>query len=203
MAPTRRIEVLDDPDMLGSLPLVRSARIVGAFVYIEEQVFAIAGAWSGAAPLLDGDVEVATPPLTPSQAVWSSTLSLHAAWRAGQWRLRLPFLREMPPALLVASPGQHVDEALDLLRSADPSDGLAGLAECVLPSLRSTYEMVGARWRPVADAEVVRTTRRIAADLADDLAERPAGAMGGAPDGLERLVSAPLVSLDIEVEPYV
>jgi hypothetical protein len=133
------------------LDLHTSARLAGHAVWLEERCFEVVGGWS-------------TGPLT-----LFATLSRHHAWRAREWRERLPVLRGLPLDELVVAPGDRVAAAIDALGGDDPAgQRLEALGGLLLPALVAAHRAHLACTSVVRDGPTIRTLGIVVADLERD-----------------------------------
>jgi hypothetical protein len=128
------------------------AELVGRYCWVEHRLFALAGAAAAAPAVVAGD---------PGEAecrVWFAAASRRHGARATRWAEHLPVRAGVDRDALVASPPGGLPRLLDELSKTaarDPSRGVAGLAEGVLPGLAATYgaHLEGAS--PVSEAPVM------------------------------------------------
>jgi hypothetical protein len=125
------------------------ARRVGAYCWAEHRVFELTGRWASGT----GDPEI---------RLFFSTASAHHAALAGHWRDRLPVRAGVDVAALVTAPYAAAAEAASLLEDQSaPLLQLGGLANVVLPHLRSAYAAHLARAAPVSEGPVMAVLRLI------------------------------------------
>lgn len=129
-----------------------SARLLGAYAWIEGRLFEVLGALA------------ADEPLAPA-AVLFDAASQHHAWHSALFSERLPLLPGVEPSALSRSPGRAVSDALDRLAACTDSAGrLAVLARVLLPRLVTGYRRHLARARMWSDAPVIRALRLVLRD---------------------------------------
>jgi len=140
--------------------LADAARVVGGYVWLEEQLFEILGGW------------------VPSVAEPEVKLHLAAdsqqhAWHASLWRDRLPALRELDAEAFVAPAGPSLEACVAALRAAPTTiERLAGVYRVVVPRQVAAYQRHLEEASPVADGPTIRALQLV---LADELADWRAG----------------------------
>ncbi|MBV9661829.1 MAG: hypothetical protein JO337_11800 [Acidimicrobiales bacterium] len=139
-----------------STSLDEAARRAGAHHWIECRLFEVLGSW------------------VPSTAEAGTKLMLdrhsrHHAWRAEQWRDRLPVLADLERDQLSMAPAASVAAALENLQALeDTPSRLAGAYRVVLPRLWSSYRRHRHDADPVSDSSTLRTLRIVTRDVAAD-----------------------------------
>ncbi|MGH9087076.1 MAG: NAD+ synthase [Acidimicrobiales bacterium] len=141
----------DEP---GALTLHQAAALIGAYRWVEEQLFAVTGRWS---------VEAA---MTPAGQVHLFEASRQHACHAELWAARLPLVAAVDHGALTRPLGSVLGPLLAALDGeADAVGRLAGLHRVVLAKLAATYRRHLARVVPVADRPVARVLRLALSDL--------------------------------------
>ncbi len=159
----------------GALSLEETARMVGAYRWIERRLFQIYGHWVGQETV-------------PEARLFYDVQSQQHAWHAELWEERLPVLDSVDPDALSAAPSEGVDRLLARVAGGghvdvDPagpavsevgpgstggSGGtllrLVGMARVVLPRLVAGYTRHLHRSVMVADAPVIRALRHVVRD---------------------------------------
>jgi hypothetical protein len=158
------------PDARGS---AGAARRLGAYCWVEQQLFAVLGGWVPAIAEPDAKVLVAEH-------------AEHAAWRAQRWFELLPTAPPGADALVVAPGGveEVVACVLELGVHAGPATTKLCLAHQVLmPALLVAYTAHAGWASTTAEASTVRLLDIVGRDLGADVAEgqRLLAAIGGAP----------------------
>lgn len=140
----------------GPVPLVVGARLLGHLAWVEQRLHGVLGGWVGTTT-------------EPDAAVLFDRHAQHHAWRSTVLVERLPQLRELPRADLVAAPGPGVLDLLAVLASLTTTEErLAGTYGVVVPDLLATYRGFVTRLTPVADAPLQRWLPLLERDLATD-----------------------------------
>jgi hypothetical protein len=137
------------------LPLEQSARLTGAYCWLERRLFAVLGAWAPADPV-------------PEVRALFDVLSQQHAWHAELWAERLPVLDALEPEALTVAPDPDVEALFEKL--AGPGGTLlrlAGLARVVLPRLVAGYAVHLRRSSPMGEAPTVRVLRLVLAEETD------------------------------------
>jgi hypothetical protein len=143
-----------------TLSLTGAARVVGGYVWLEERLFEILGAW------------------VPSVAEPEVKLHLAAdsqqhAWHASLWRDRLPALRELAAEEFVAPAAPLWEAGVAALRAAPTTiERLAGVYRVVLPRQVAAYQRHLEDASPVTDGPTIRALQLV---LADEVADWRAG----------------------------
>jgi hypothetical protein len=140
----------DPPGATGPADLATTAHLVAGHMWVEEALFEVTGRWSA-----DGAAPVAS--------FFAAQSSFHA-WRAEEWRRRLP--RSVPAP--VGAPGREWDDAVALAAGLGPGTGseaarLGAWVGALVPSLVSRYRAHGPVTADAADGGL-RRWLRIAAD---------------------------------------
>lgn len=148
----------DDGEFLGFSPspgpdIAGAAARTGQYVWVTARLFEVTGQWAVAS-------DDAT--LTVHFAAASSRF----AWQADQWRRRLPRLREADAQSLIRPPSARAVGLVGRLADTPPRDRLVALATAI-GRLGAVYRSHAAVASPLRDGPVLRTLRRIEADLAD------------------------------------
>lgn len=139
-----------------STTLDESARRAGAHQWAEVRLFEVLGGWVPAT----AEAEV---------RLMLDRHSQHCAWRAAQWRDRLPVLADVDRDALCSAPGEEAARAVEALRQMGGTVGrLAGAYRVALPRLHSAYERHRARAGTVADGSTLRTLGIVLPDVASD-----------------------------------
>ena len=142
----------------GALDAARVAARIGAYCWVEQQLFSLFGGWV---------VDIAEPDAKALVAEHAE----HAGWRAQRWFELLPTAAPGADALVVAPSGM----ADALVRAADEGNG----SERTVEKLAIAHRALGARllaaytahldWAPsVSEAAIRRTLAIAGADLAAD-----------------------------------
>lgn len=145
----------------GSRTAAGVASRLGAYCWVEQQIFGWLGGWVPQVPELDVKLAVAEH-------------ADHAGWRAQRWYELLPMAAPGPDALVGAPDG--------LVELSDRVDAIAGGAGRTIEKLAVVYRVVLPRlaaaqdahrsWSdPVSGAEVGRMLGLVSADLAADWVE--------------------------------
>jgi hypothetical protein len=138
--------------------LADTAGNLGAWRWLDQRLFEVAGGWVPTVP-------------EPAAKVWLAEVARHHAWRAEQWADRFPVLRELDLVAATAAPPDWSAAVETLVGPPEPADTvekLAGLVRVVLPRLLVAHERVLRRLSPVADGALLRTMRMVVADELDD-----------------------------------
>jgi hypothetical protein len=123
---------------------------------LELQVFETAGGWVGATS-------------EPRAKLALDRHSAHAAWRAEQWRERLPVLAGVDHPSLIQPPGEAWGRCFSQLATLPGTVArLAALYRVVLPRLALRYRAHLASASVVAEAPTRRTLSMVLADVAGD-----------------------------------
>lgn len=147
--------------------LVHTADRIGQHVWVERQLFAWWGAWSG------------IPAIEPRATVFAGEMSARHGWHAELLLERLPALREIEPESVVAPADDAVRAFVEAVctppaagtATDDPDallDALAGQVRVLLPALVASYRSIVEDARPAADGSL---RRWLAMVLADDIDE--------------------------------
>lgn len=170
-----------------ALSIEDSARLVGAYVWVERRLFEVLGGFAGTETL-------------PAAALFFDVRAQHHAWHAVLLAEQLPEVPGLDHDALTVPPASGAAQALGSLAAAPEAVGrLAGLVRVVLPRLVAGYRTHLALVAPVADAPLERALRLVVHDEVDALLEGEAllerlgaadpGALGAATDGLGSLES--------------
>lgn len=139
----------------GALSLEDSARRLGAYVWLNRQLFEVLGGW--VASTADAQAQV--------------TLSEHCyqhAWHAELFEARLPRLREFHAVQFIHAPNGAAVELIESLQSlADELPRLAATYRVVLPRLYGLYANHLGHTAPIADAPVIRSLTLAMTDVAE------------------------------------
>jgi hypothetical protein len=166
-----------------------AARRLGAYCWVEQQVFALLGAW--VADIAEPDAKV----LVAEHAE-------HAAWRAQRWFELLPTAPPGADALVVAPAGVQaaVDAAVELGGAAASTATKLCLAhQVLLPALLVAYTAHEGWASATAEASVLRLLAVVRRDLGADVVQglRLLAALGDPPStlagprlGVEELLAA-------------
>jgi hypothetical protein len=136
----------------GHRSIEQLAGLVGRYCWVEHRLFEVTGAAATAPAVVTGD---------PGEAecrVWFAAASRrHGALAAG-WTEHLPVRAGLDRDALVAAPTGPLPGMLDELSATakrDPSHGLAGLVEGVLPGLAAIYGAHLEEASPVSETPVI------------------------------------------------
>ena len=164
----------DGDGLRGALPIEDGARLLGAHVWAERQLFEVVGGFAA-------DEQV------PAAAVFFDTRGAHHAWHATLLAELLPVVPGLDHGALTAAPS-GAGATLEVLAGRRGTLArLAGLVRVVWPRLVEGYRAHLALAAPVADAPLARVLRLVVFDEEDALAEGEAllGRLGAVdPDGL-------------------
>ncbi|MDQ6616771.1 MAG: hypothetical protein M3083_18995 [Actinomycetota bacterium] len=142
--------------------LVDAARIMGGYVWLEERLFEILGAWVPSVPEPEVKLRLAAD-------------SHHHAWHASLWRQRLPQLHELPTEQLVAPAADRpglVAMMTALQSSPTTIEKVAAVYRVVLPHQVDAYQRHLERASALSDGPTIRALQLV---LADELADWRAG----------------------------
>ncbi len=141
------------------LTLTAAARIIGGYVWLEERLFELLGAWVPSTPEPDVKLHLAVA-------------SHHHAWHASLWRDRLPELREIDGESFVTPPGPGLEALVALAPSAATStERLVGLYRVLLPHQMAAYRGHLERASAITDGPTIRALTLVLADNREDRAE--------------------------------
>jgi hypothetical protein len=136
--------------------LEEAARLAGAFCWGESRLFEVLGGW------------VADTDETDAKLMFDRH-SRHHAWRAGQWRERLPVLAGADPDSLVVPPSPRLEAAYYALADTDGTVGrLAGAYRFALPRLAGWYRSYRDAANPASDGSGLRTAEIVSRDVHHD-----------------------------------
>jgi hypothetical protein len=136
--------------------LEESARLAGGYCWAESRLFEVVGAW------------VATTNQTDAKLMFDRH-SGHHAWRAGQWRDRLPVLADVDRDALIVAPSPWLEVCFRALADLDGTvTRLAGAYRFALPRLAGCYRSYGEGANPVSDSSGLRTAEMVSLDLERD-----------------------------------
>lgn len=130
-----------------------SARRIGAYVWLSSRLFEIVGDW---ATTSDSDVD----------RVGFARAASRFAWQAGEWRRRLPVLAEVDVDRLVGPPDVATSTGLERFAVLGDAERGRALVE-VVAELDDLYRADAETASELRDGAVVRSIRRVRADLAD------------------------------------
>ncbi|MGH9076615.1 MAG: hypothetical protein ACRDY0_04055 [Acidimicrobiales bacterium] len=145
------------------LTLAGGGALAGGHCWSEQRLFQLLGAWVPQAP--EADVKVVL-----------DRHSAHCAWRAAQWRGRLPVMAGASPDELVVAPDRPWEELLATLGGDGGTDEgtvgrLAGAYRVALPRLAGAYRRHRAATTEVADGATRRSLDMALTDLVADWVE--------------------------------
>jgi hypothetical protein len=133
-----------------SLPLVESARLLGAYRWIEFRLFEVLGSW------VAGESD-------PEARLFFDVHSKHHAWHSELWAERIPTVAGVcDPETVSIAPGPGTEHLLGLLGAESGEHGggtllrLVALARVVYPRLVSGYSRHLRAAHEVTDAPVIR-----------------------------------------------
>jgi hypothetical protein len=142
-----------------SLTLEESSRLAGGHHWIECRMFEVLGGW------------VATTS-EPDAKLMFDRHSRHHAWRAEQWRDRLPVLADVDRDGLSVPPSVAAASALEALAGLPGTvERVAGAYRVVLPRLSGAYLEHLSLASPVSDGSAMRTLNMLVADVGTDWRE--------------------------------
>jgi hypothetical protein len=122
--------------------------LVGAYCWMEQRVFAIAGGWAG----LDGEKGAGAPELR----LWCAATSRRHGVTAGRWAERLPVRAGVDPEALIAAPPGPLALQLDSLAGETHlARGVAALVDGLLPGIAAIYDTHRRTASPVSEAPVL------------------------------------------------
>jgi hypothetical protein len=139
-----------------------TARRIGHYQWVEQQLFETLGAWVPAVPELDAKVLLATH-------------GHHHAWHAELWRRRLPELRDLPVDRVVVPAKGELRAFVDAM--AEPAapeltiEKLVGVYRVLVPALVAAYTFHLNHTSSVADGPMLRSLRFVLQDEIDDWRE--------------------------------
>ncbi len=126
------------------------AHLVGAYCWVEERIFQLAGAWASCSS------EGASSPSAPEVRVWCAAVSRRHGELAGRWAERLPVRAGVDPAAFVRAPAGPLETALDALAAeGDTVVAAAALVDGTLARLGLVYEAHLRTASPVSEAPVM------------------------------------------------
>ena len=127
-----------------ALTLHQTARLVGAYCWAEERLFALTGRWS------------ADPGMTPGGQVALFEASRRHGWLAREWAERLPVVAGLDPEALTRPSGDVAAAVEQLAVAQDPGARVVSLHGHLVPRLAATYRRHLDRCVAVADRPVAR-----------------------------------------------
>lgn len=130
---------------------------IGHYVWLSSRLFEEIGAWATSAD-------------DPPSRVRFAGVARRFAWQAAQWRDRLPRLREVEHQSLIVAPDEGISAFIDGL-AATPRPVRPTTLLGVIQGLDDLYTAHEAVVSPLRDGSILRTLRRVRADLADLHAE--------------------------------
>lgn len=130
-----------------------SARRIGAYVWVSSRLFEVVGDW---ATTSGSDVE----------RVAYARAASRFAWQAGEWRRRLPVLAEVDVDRLVEPPDAVTATGLERFAVLGDAERGRALVD-VLAELDDLYRADAETASELRDGAVLRSIRRVRADLAD------------------------------------
>lgn len=143
-----------------ALPLEQWAALVGAYRWIEQRLFELAGSW----------VQLTADPET---RLHLDLVSGEHGWHAELWEERLPVLDRLDPASLTRPLGPALGPLFAEVHRLDHADRagqtgtvlrLAILYRVLVPRLLATYERHLRRSVPVSDGPTIRVLRMVVRD---------------------------------------
>lgn len=141
-----------------ALPLLATARTLGAYVWLERALFEVVGGFAATDEV---------PAAVLVFDAWAGACGEHAELFAEQ----LPRLPGWEPAAVAVAPNASSSRVLDELRSTSGTlPRLVGLVRVVLPRLVAGYRAHLKLTVPVADANLARVLRLVVSDHTDALA---------------------------------
>jgi hypothetical protein len=156
------------------------AGLVGAYSWVENQVFQLSGAWA-TAPGHAGE-----PGLEPSLRVWCAEVSRRHGELAVRWAERLPFRADVDRATLVGPPAGPLAGVLEALAAGpDTRVAVAALAGTVLPRLRGVYGAHLLASTPASEGPVLEVLVGAHRDLAGEIS-RGGSLLQGSAEGRAR-----------------
>lgn len=132
--------------------IASAAGHVGELVWLASRLFEITGSW-------------ATAGHDPSADVAFASASSRFAWQAGEWRRRLPVLREVDVQLLIRPGSDRIRQVLQQLAETGPDARRDALRRFV-DRLDGSFGTFASHASPLRDGPVLRSIDRIRADLA-------------------------------------
>lgn len=132
-------------------------QLCGANAWAEEALFGLLGAWAA-----EGSPAMA--------AAMADRHSMHHAWRAQQWRERLPVLADLDPNSLVAD-GHGLGPAIETLVGQSSLAQLVGVYRGLLPRLVALYRSQERLLVEPSDSSAIRTLQLVYPDLVRDWME--------------------------------
>jgi hypothetical protein len=136
--------------------LEESARLAGGYCWAESRLFEVLGGW------------VATTSHNDAKLMFDRH-SRHHAWRAGQWRDRLPVVADLDPESLIRPPSPRLEATYRALADLDGAVArLAGAYRLALPRLAGSYGGYQHRANPVSDSSGLRTVDMVRRDVHRD-----------------------------------
>jgi hypothetical protein len=140
-----------------ALVLMDQARLVGAYRWIELELFELLGRWVSDEP-------------EPRARVFFDTSSRQHAWHAELFAGRLPVLDGVDPDQFTVTPGREVQSLFDSARGTEPTGSrLFAMARVLVPRLVGGYERHLGRAVAVADAPLIRALRLAVRDDLEEL----------------------------------
>ena len=139
-----------------------TARRLGHYQWIEQQLFEALGAWVPTVPELDAKILLATH-------------GHHHAWHAELWRRRLPELRDLPADRVVVPANDDLRAFVDALAEPAAPDLTIEKLVCayrvLVPALVAAYTFHLNHTSSVADGPTIRSLRFVLQDEIDDWRE--------------------------------
>jgi hypothetical protein len=149
-------------DARAGLGIGESARVLGAYAWVEGRLYQVLGALAG-------------HEASPALAVLLDAHSQQHAWHATLFAERVPLVDGRDPESWVVPPAPAVAGVLDRLAGLPAgAPRAAALARVVLPRLVTGYRRHLARARPVSDAPVIRALTLVVRDEVEALLEAEA-----------------------------
>lgn len=152
-----------DPATPERLGVVDTARLLGAYAWVEGRLFEVLGGLAA---------EGGPPPELP---VLLDAHSQQHAWHASLFAERLPLVPGADAASLTVSPSPAAARLLEAVSAAGSgARSVAMLARSVLPRLVTGYRLHMERANPASDTPVVRALRLVVRDEVEELLDTEA-----------------------------
>lgn len=158
----------------------RLARTAGNFAWLEDRIADVTGAW------------VATVDDVDARLVLGARSHTHA-WHADLWRERMPDLRGVDSATLVAPASSNLASFLDTLASTTSTlERMVSVHRVLLPRLVTAYALLLRSTNELIDAPTVRTLRLVLEDTREEVreGEMVIRSLTGDAEGLEKKLAA-------------
>ncbi|HAM03463.1 MAG TPA: hypothetical protein DCQ30_14745 [Acidimicrobiaceae bacterium] len=157
----------------GWIGIEESARLLGAYAWVEGRLFDVLGALAADEP-------------SDRLAVLLDSSSQEHAWHAELLAEHIPLLPGTSPDAFVTAPGPEAAEVLDRLgRLPGGAQRAAALARVVLPRLEAGYRRHFFRASPMSDGPVRRALRLVLSDEVEarlEMEEALEGLLSGVAD---------------------